>query len=317
MTSVKTFAEVEETDREWIWEGFVPEALLTVIIAPPKASKTTLCADLAARKSRGDVAPDGTDMGPAAPVIMCALEDASESSMIKKLRAARADLSMVVDASKGPDGDGVELSLDHVAWLREVAADYPGTAMIVIDTLSASATRAITTGTALKAMLKPLNALARHTGAAVVLTAHTNKDGTPAGGQALISIPRQVLQIERSKEVPGQRTLSVLASNITSDDGEGIRYSLAGSGAATTIEWAWDAVRHGPGPAPVGQHRIMPVLRNTGHPMSTQEIAALTGISYATAAVLLHRMVRRGEVVKAGRGAYQAPDESAARAAWA
>ena len=96
-------------------------------------------------------------------------------------------------------------------------------------------------------MLKPLNALAKDTGVAVILTAHTRKDGQPAGGQALISIPRQVLQITRSTDRPGERTLSVLASNIGAEDGEGIRYTLAGDGAATRIEWAWDAVKHGPG----------------------------------------------------------------------
>jgi len=68
-------------------------------------------------------------------VIMAALEDAAESSMIHKLKAARADLGNVVDASGGPDGDGLELTLDHVSWLHEVAAEHPGAALIVVEAL--------------------------------------------------------------------------------------------------------------------------------------------------------------------------------------
>src|SRR2546430_832943 len=77
------------------------------------------------------------------------------------------------------------------------AAAPPRPRLLIVDTLSASATRPISTHAGLKSMLKPLNTLAKDTGVAVVLTAHTRKDGQPAGGQALISIPRQVLQITR------------------------------------------------------------------------------------------------------------------------
>jgi AAA domain len=80
-----------------------------------------------------------------------------------------------VDASGGPDGDGLELTLDPVSWLRQVIGEHQGARLLIVDTLSASATRPITTHTGLKAMLKPLNTLAKDTGVAVVLTAHTRK----------------------------------------------------------------------------------------------------------------------------------------------
>ena len=211
---------------------------------------------------------------------MAALEDASESSMIHKLKAARADLSYVVDASGGPDGDGLELKLDDIAWLHEVAAEHPGVALIVIDTLSASATRPITTHTGLKAMLKPLNSLAKSSGSAVILTAHTRKDGQPAGRAGVDLDSAAPAEIERSKETPGERTLSVLKSNITADDGEGIRYGLAGEGPAMTIEWAWDSVKHGPGPEASGQLRILLLLKNSPVSLSAQLISAKTGIKY-------------------------------------
>ena len=289
----------------------IPAGLLTVIFGPPKASKTTLVIDYAARVSRGDVNPDGTSLGMAAPVLMGALEDISESSTIKKLKAARADLGMVVDVAGGPDGDGLELELDHVAWLHEVAAEHPGTALIVIDTLSTSANKSITTRPGLKAMLKPLAALAASTGAAVVLTAHSLKahDDVPEGGRSLVSIPRMVLQISKSQDEPGVRTLSVHASNVASDSGEGYRYKLIEDGAATRLEWCWDAVRTGPGPEATGQARMLLLLRNSEGPLSAQMVAAKTGISYPVVRVLLTRMKHRGEVEQGEqRGTWTVPE---------
>jgi hypothetical protein len=58
-------------------------------------------------------------------VILAALEDGSETSVALKLRT-RADPANVVDASGDPDGDGLELILDHVAGVRQVIAEHPG-----------------------------------------------------------------------------------------------------------------------------------------------------------------------------------------------
>jgi AAA domain len=92
-----------------------------------------------------------------------------------------------------------------------VAAEHPGTALIVIDTLSSSANKSINTRPGLKQMLKPLAALAANTGAAVLLTAHSLKghDDIPEGGRSLTSIPRHILTLQRSKDEPGVRTLNV------------------------------------------------------------------------------------------------------------
>jgi hypothetical protein len=83
--------------------------------------------------------------------------------------------------------------------------------------------------------------------------------------------------------------------------------ALAGDGAATRIEWAWDAVKHGPGPAPTGQARIMLLLANSADPMTAQLIASKTGLKYSVTRVLLSRMVRRGELVSPSRGTYTTP----------
>jgi hypothetical protein len=303
-----TFAEIDATDQEWLWPGYIPDALLTVLIAPPKASKTTLCVDLAARVSRGDVMPDGSAGGPAAPVILAALEDGSETSIAHKLRAAKADLSNIVDVSGGPDGDGLELALDHVAWLRQVLGEHPGARLLIIDTLSASATRPITTHTGLKAMLKPLNTLGKDLGLSVVLTAHTRKDGQPAGGQALISIPGRCC---RSPAAP----TDLVSAPCPCSRRTSASRTLRGSGTAlrATARLPGSNGRGTPGSAAQGRRR----RRRTGScscshsqaPMTAQLIASKTGLKYSVTRVLLSRMVRRGELISPSRGTYTTPRE--------
>jgi DNA-binding GntR family transcriptional regulator len=48
------------------------------------------------------------------------------------------------------------------------------------------------------------------------------------------------------------------------------------------------------------------LLRNCSAPLSAQEIASRTGVSYATVRVLLHRLATRSLVTSPGRNSYTA-----------
>lgn len=310
----QTFAEVEIVPQEHVIPGLVPAGLMTVLIAPAKTGKTTVIADWAGRISRGDVPPGGGQPGPAAPVVLCALED-SASRMAEKLKAARADMSMVVNAAPGPDGEGFELSLDHMAWLRGVIDSKPGTRLVVVDTLTAAATSSITSVASLRKMLKPVSRLAEDTGAGVVIVAHTRKDGKPAGSQALIDIPRHVLLIERSVSNPSVRTINVHASNVVGEDAGGLRYVLTDSDDGPRVTYLDEVdTQPGSGPAATGQNKITLLLIGAGKPLSSQEIAGRTGITYPVTRVLLSRLVKKGLIVSTERGMYAIVDPSAAAA---
>ena len=114
----------------------------------------------------------------------------------------------------------------------------------------------------------------------------------------------------RARHVPPAH----LGVRLGAEDGEGIRYSLVGDGAATRIEWAWDAVKHGPGPAPTGQARILLLLANPADPITAQLIASKTGLKYTVAKILLSRMARRGELIRTDRGTCTTPREQKASA---
>jgi DNA-binding IclR family transcriptional regulator len=63
-----------------------------------------------------------------------------------------------------------------------------------------------------------------------------------------------------------------------------------------------------PGPEATAQARILLLLRNSAEPLPLRLIAARTGILYPTAAVLLSRMKKRGDVIAgADRGTWTVP----------
>lgn len=313
----RTFDTIVPAMPSWLWgdgeTGLVPDACVTVLFGDPGTSKSLWTIDLAARVSRGDSMPDGSPGVPAGTVLLAALEDDAACSVAWRLRAARANLGNVVDASGGPTGDGFELTTAHVAWLRTLAADHPNTRLIVIDTMTQASPRATTSGVAIKAMLSPLTKLARSLGVAIILVAHTTKAGQLAGAQAVKSIPRMILRLDKADD--GSCCVRVDKSNLVPVDGsEAVRYKVLGKGTTARIEYAWDADRRTSGPQASAQRRIEMVVRNASAPVSLQEIVRKTGVNYAVATVLTGRMVKAGTLVRESRGHYSAPVSEAASA---
>ena len=54
-------SEVEPEEVKWLWPGRIPLGKLTILDGDPGTAKTTLALDLAARVSRGDTMPDGSE----------------------------------------------------------------------------------------------------------------------------------------------------------------------------------------------------------------------------------------------------------------
>lgn len=303
----RTFAEITPTEPEWAWDGRIPCGTVTILAAPGGVGKSFFATDLAARVSRGDMMPDGTPGSAPAPVVYIGLEDSPEASTVHRLAAAKADLRNVIDASEIPSGTPFDVTED-LPWLREVNDQAGGLRLAVVDTLSAASPVSLTAvATVRNKVMRPLLAFAKDTGAAVLAVHHTTKAGEIAGSKAIVDSVRQVLMIERDAADPRVRALRVHKTNIASDQTPDVRYTLAGEGRDTRVSWLCDIGQHaGRGPASTGQARVLMLLRNTTMPLTAQEIAAKTGIGYATVRVLLHRLGGRGLVTCPARNAYAA-----------
>jgi hypothetical protein len=224
--------------------------------------------------------------------------------MVFRLMAAHAELARVHDCSESPDGVPFDLSSD-LPLLREINDDAGGLRLVVVDTLSAASPWSLTSvATVRNKILRPLLGFARSTGAAVLAVHHVTKAGDVAGSKALVDGVRQVLTVSRDAADPRIRSVHVCKSNVAGDDARDIRYTLRGDGTDTAVAWLADlAAQDIRGD---GQARVLLLLRNTGHPVTAQEIASRTGIAYPTVRVLVHRLTTRGLVTSPGRNAYVA-----------
>jgi AAA domain/HTH domain len=302
----QSFAEIEPVDLEAIWRGFMYAGTVTILAGPGGGGKTFVADDIGARVSRGDMMPDGSAGSEPGAVIIAGLEDSPEASTIHRLTAAKADLSMIYDASVSPSGAPFDITTD-LPWLREVNDQVGGARLVIIDTLSAASPVSLTGVAGVRRIMRGVLAFTGDTGAACLILHHVTKAGDVAGSRAVVDSVRQVLTISRSDTDPRIRALHVHKSNVAGDLVPDVRFMLTGAGQGMAVEWLADiGQQRGRGPAGTGQARILLLLRNTSYPLTAQEIASKTGISYATVRVQLHRLVRAGEVNATARNSFVA-----------
>jgi len=316
MAELRSFADVEPLDPEDLWAGKIPRAQVTLLVGDSGIGKDFLMCDLAARVTRGDRMPDDTAGVPAGHVVMINPEDDPATTTVHRLKAAHADLGMVHDLTV-VDGDLWQIDPDGMAALRRVITECGGARLVTISALGAVAPCSLSQEvTVRQKIMNPLSAVARDTGASILVTVHLTKQGAAqsarsrvaakdgaGGSKGLTSAARTVLSVTRDKNDPRIRTLDVVKSNLTADDSSPVRYSLAGDWPATKVVWLAqvDDVAE-EGAAKAGQDALLALLLMSSRPADAQSLAVAAGIDYATARVLLRRMTVQGLVVEqAGR----------------
>ncbi|GMU82232.1 MAG: hypothetical protein AMXMBFR47_21030 [Planctomycetota bacterium] len=121
-------AEAMPTPVEWLWPGRVPLGKLTLVVGDPGVGKSLLMADIAARLSRGLAFPDSPPPAARAPsataaipgasptpdpqnrphlgrIVIASSDDALDDTLVHRLTAAGADLSLItiLEGVLGPD----------------------------------------------------------------------------------------------------------------------------------------------------------------------------------------------------------------------
>jgi KaiC/GvpD/RAD55 family RecA-like ATPase len=254
------FSVIPARETAPLWPGWVLRRHVTLLVAPGGTGKGLLTIDMAARVTRGKPFPGEPDSAvrEPAPVILVTPEDDANETVAWRLKAAGADLSMVYNLTVLPDGTPFSLP-GSVDDLREAIKEIEHLAgrpvgLVVIDPLFACVKKPLTTNPAARAVVDPLELLARETDTAVVLTHHTVKSGAVAGAKGLTDAVRCVLRISRpDKEGHGAaRVLSVEKANNTGES-VSIRYVINGEGVSTCITW------------PVEVEQLQAVLSSRGY----------------------------------------------------
>jgi putative DNA primase/helicase len=114
----KLAADVEPDVVRWLWRGWLPLGMLSLLAGLPGLGKSTLGLKLAADVTRG--ALDGALQGEPADVLIVSYEDALAETIVPRLMAANADLSRVHLVGCDRVDQSVDLTV-HVAEIDGLA----------------------------------------------------------------------------------------------------------------------------------------------------------------------------------------------------
>lgn len=300
------FSAVDELDAEWVWQDRIPVAELTILAGKGGGGKGLLTADLAARITRGEPLPGDDDDGERRPasVIMVAAEDSSQVVTVGRLKAAGADLSRVHDLSM-PGGMPFDLG-EHIPVLREAIRELGDCRLVIIDPLAAVSPVPLQSVAKVRGLFRPLQAIAWETGTAILITHHVTKAGVVAGSQAIRDGVRCVLTVEADDDDPEVRAVAVAKTNMGSDKVPALRYSVV-TDEATGLPHVLYLPAAGDVPESAQAQLSVALSRAGGSALSPQQLAAATGLPYATVRGTVRRMVTAGLAVSPARGLYAAP----------
>jgi putative DNA primase/helicase len=227
--------DVEAREVLWLWRDYVPRGKVSLLASPGGIGKSTVAIDVAARVTRGDVAPDGEPIESGSVVYIACEEDPGDT-LRPKLEAAGANLERVHIVTEPPnlphDGPRLAALVAKIGDVRLVVVDTIGDVLGKADENKNSEVRAA---------LAPLRDLAEQSGAAVLLIAHTRKGSGSTlanrvlGSVAFANLARSVLIVVRDGEQPDGRILTVAKSNLAARDGRCARFQLGGK--PLRVEW--------------------------------------------------------------------------------
>lgn len=174
---VVRMSDVESKPVDWLWGGWLPRRMLTILGGYSGDGKSTTTLALAATFSRGGMLPDGT-RAPRIGTLILAAEDDAEYAIRPRLDLHHADASRVLQLKATKHEDGREAWLDlrtDTDVMRDVIA-REGIGLVLIDPLSSYMPKADRNDEgSVRDALAPLQALMEDTGVAVLGIMHIGK----------------------------------------------------------------------------------------------------------------------------------------------
>ncbi len=219
----------------WLWRGFLPAGMLTILGGSPGCGKTTIAMSLAAPATRGGMWPDGSRCVSPGDVVVWSGEDPA-AVIAARLKAAGADMSRVHFVGGVSDGEGFDPGRD-MQLLEATMAGLATPRLLILDPVVSAVAGDSHKSAEVRRSLQPVVDLAHRLGCAVVGITHFSK-GTAGrdpvervtGSIAFAALARMVLVAAKVKPEPGddgepRRLLMRAKSNVGPDEG-GFAYAL-------------------------------------------------------------------------------------------
>lgn len=191
---------IQSEEIRWLWRNRVPRGKVTMFVGDPDVGKSFAALDIAAEVTRG-----GEN------VIILNAEDDPADTIKPRLEALRADISRVKtlkiqQASVSEPKERMLRLSDDMEKVEEAIGSFPGTALVIIDPLSAYMGQVDSrSDEQVRSILAPLQHLASRTGVAIIAIKHLNKAQEmsaiyrAAGSIAYIAAVRVALMFVKDK----------------------------------------------------------------------------------------------------------------------
>ena len=280
-------------DVTWLVEGVLPEDGISILVAPPKAGKSTAVRCLAAAVASGSGDWLGLTTG-GGPVLHLALEERPHT-VVNHYRGigAPVDGIHVMFAPVPPAGQRNRLLRETVANIRP--------ALVIIDTIGRwSPVEDGNSYSQVTSALSPLLALARDGNCHVLMVHHSRKSGgdhTDAvlGSQSFAASVDTVLKLEIRQ---GQRVISGVGRDGV--DLPATVLEMDNSGLVTALGTKTEVDRDGVA------GRIVEHLGEAGE-CTVQEIAIGLGVRKERIYCALEQLAREGSLLRSGAGRKGSP----------
>lgn len=316
----------------WTWQDRIPLGEITLVAGREGVGKSTFLAWLAAAVTNGNL--PGHHHGQPRSVLYAASEDSWEATIAPRMLAAGADLDLVhrIDTTD-PEDRQVILPRD-TTHLPYVAADTDAV-MLLCDPIVSLIDDDISPNRPkdLRRALEPLRAACDQAQLACIALAHFNKStaddiGTLiAGSRAWAEVPRAILGIVQDRDADDYScVVSQIKNNLGRLDLPHLSYTIQTVELETQhgqptyvgrLHWTGES-DHGAEDLLIGNRsshqrplnanatRIIQVIRDHGHPMSSGEIstAVQDTIQANTVRQILARLLRAGHLHQPVRGTY-------------
>lgn len=184
----------------WAYRGRIPIGMVTLLAGREGIGKSTVALDIAARLTRGTL--PGMYEGRPQPVVLCATEDSWKHTILPRLHAVGADLSLVFNVVvREPDGRRRAIIAPADVARMDAKFRQVRPALMIIDPLMAVLDGKIDTHkqSEVQQALEPLVGMCERRELAVLALIHVNKSTTTdplnsiMGSKAFATLPRSVL----------------------------------------------------------------------------------------------------------------------------
>jgi len=250
----EVLSEVKREEVPWLWPGYIPRGMLTLLTGDVGQGKSYITLDVAARLSTGKEWPEDTGTAPLGTTILLSAEDVPQYVIGPRLDLLGADSSRIVKIEAIKEGGDKEREFNLGMDLErlETFIKDMGAILVVIDPVNSyfPQKRDSYSDVEVRAVLSPLARMAAKLGVAIVAVMHLNKDEEKKalnrimGSTAYAAIARMILTTgsgdEGETRLFGALKCSVgpLPPTLTyTIDGEGLHWeSISGRSMAGVLE---------------------------------------------------------------------------------